>query len=233
MDDKALAYDAILVDLFDTAVYCPWGKLRQAMAREAGVRIDDLLAGYAMTQAARNVGAYGDARKDIEEVSRAAGLDLTEAQVLALVDLERDFLLRNGDYYADTLPFLEAVRRRGLRTGIITNCSYGAETLLKRLRVRDVVDSATVSFEVGHRKPEPAVYVRAMRSAGAEARRVLLIDDQIRFCRGATAVGMSALLIKREVADRDEAPAVPYVSSLEPTILAGSTQILPAVVTAT
>lgn len=232
MGDKALPYDAILIDLFDTAVYCPWAELRLAMAHEVGVRIDDLLAGYATTQAARNVGAYGDARKDIEEVTRAAGLNLTEAEIVALADLEREFLLRHGDYYADSLPFLEAVRRRGLWTGTISNCSYGAETLLERLRVRDVVDSAIISFEVGHRKPDPVVYLQALRCTGAEARRVLLIDDQIQFCRGATAVGMSALLIKREAADHHEAPATPYVSRLDPSIVAGSTRILPGVVTA-
>lgn len=189
------------MDLFDTTVYCPWSELRREMAIASHTAVKDFLLGYRRTQAARNIGAYGSERRDLEEISRAGGLRLTADQISSLMDFEQSYLSRNGDYYPDVEKFLESARDEGLATGVISNCSHGAATLIKRLEVRKLVDHVFLSFEVGHRKPDPEIYLEALRALDAPPGQVLFIDDQPKFCAGATAVGMLALPIHRNISD--------------------------------
>jgi putative hydrolase of the HAD superfamily len=220
MSGNKSPFRAILVDLFDTMIYCPWSVLRREMALTSGVSIRDFLAGYSRTQAARNIGVYGSERRDIEEVSRAGGLGLTEEQISSLVQFEQRYLRRHGNYYSDVEQFLDAIQRIGLTSGVISNCSLGAATLIGRLNVRELFDHVFLSFEVGKRKPDREIYQHALSVLKIEPEQVLFIDDQPKFCAGAASVGMSALLINRSVADhKGVAHNLPHIDHLDISVL--------------
>jgi putative hydrolase of the HAD superfamily len=213
-------FKAILLDLFDTTVYCPWGDLRRQMAAVAGVAVKDILQGYARTQADRNIGAFGSEQRDMEEIARAGRLRLSQQQVSALIDFEHSFLMRFGHYYPDVEPFLTAIKAKGLLSGVISNCSHGASTLIDRLNVRGLVDYTFLSFEVGQRKPSSEIYRHALSRLGVDPAQALYIDDQVKFCEGAVRVGMPALLMNRAVCDHPQVVhGYPYVSALDISIL--------------
>jgi putative hydrolase of the HAD superfamily len=220
MRTNVFPFKAVLLDIFDTAVYCPWGDLRRQMAATVGVPAESLLAGYSRTQANRNVGAYGGERRDLEEIARAGKLRLSEDQISTLVDFEHEYLMHCGHYYPDVEPFLASVKAKGLISGVISNCSYGAATLIERLNVRKLVDDVFLSFEVGYRKPDPEIYRHALRALGVEPGQALYIDDQVKFCEGAVRIGMPALLMNRSVSDHRQAEYdYPYVSALDVSVL--------------
>ena len=67
------------------------------------------------------------------------------------------------------------------------------EYRLGRFEIRKYVQVAFSSCYVGLRKPEPAMYLRALDILGRPAERVLLIDDRQENVAGAEAAGMRAL----------------------------------------
>jgi putative hydrolase of the HAD superfamily len=67
------------------------------------------------------------------------------------------------------------------------------EYRLGRFEIRKYVDVVLSSCYVGLRKPEPAMYRRALDILGRPGERVLLIDDREENVAGAEAAGMKGL----------------------------------------
>ncbi len=67
------------------------------------------------------------------------------------------------------------------------------EYRLRRFEIRKYVDVTLSSCYVGLRKPEQAIYRRALDILGRPAERVLLIDDRQENVAGAEAAGMKGL----------------------------------------
>jgi putative hydrolase of the HAD superfamily len=85
------------------------------------------------------------------------------------------------------------------------NCLVGAlnnearetnEYRFKKFGLRDVFDVAMSSCYVGLRKPEAAIYKRALDILGRPAERVLFIDDRPENIAGAVGVGMKGIVFK-------------------------------------
>lgn len=49
------------------------------------------------------------------------------------------------------------------------------------------------SHELGHRKPEPEIYIKVLRKIKLRPEETVFIDDVLKFVRGARAVGMHAI----------------------------------------
>ncbi|MGA2850131.1 MAG: HAD-IA family hydrolase [Terracidiphilus sp.] len=66
----------------------------------------------------------------------------------------------------------------------------------EKFGLRDVFDVALSSCYLGLRKPEAAIYKRALDILGRPAERVLFIDDRAENVAGATGVGMTGIVFK-------------------------------------
>jgi putative hydrolase of the HAD superfamily len=67
------------------------------------------------------------------------------------------------------------------------------EYRFRRYEIREHIDVALSSCYVGLRKPEPAMYRRALDILGRRGERVLFIDDRQENVAGAEAAGMKGL----------------------------------------
>jgi putative hydrolase of the HAD superfamily len=67
------------------------------------------------------------------------------------------------------------------------------EYRFKHFGLRDFFDVALSSCYLGLRKPEPAIYRRALDILGKPAERILFIDDRAENVAGAMAAGMKAI----------------------------------------
>jgi putative hydrolase of the HAD superfamily len=63
----------------------------------------------------------------------------------------------------------------------------------ERYCIRDQIDVALSSCYLGLRKPEPAIYRRALDILGGPAQRIVFIDDRAENVAGAAASGMTAI----------------------------------------
>lgn len=70
------------------------------------------------------------------------------------------------------------------------------EHIKKRYAFAREARGAALSFEVGSRKPERAIYAAAAALAGVEAAECLFVDDLAENVAGAQKAGMQALLFK-------------------------------------
>jgi putative hydrolase of the HAD superfamily len=91
-----------------------------------------------------------------------------------------DSFLAAGDYEVDpeALPTLDALRRRGLVVGVISNAPRGLEHVLASMGVRDFLDIIVSSEDVGVEKPDPAIFYLALQQAGLSASEAMYVGDE-------------------------------------------------------
>lgn len=190
-------FDAVLLDLYDTIVWSEWASLRDKIAARLGVDERALIRAFDQTRPLRGVGQNDDVEGDMAQVLRAVGVDDGPSLVEELVELERTELEHGVHLYDDVLPALEALRKRGVKLGLVSNCSHSTRPVVDRLGLEEAFDQVLLSYEVQAMKPEPAIYMMALERLEVAAERALFIDDQPPYCDGGAAVGMATRLIVR------------------------------------
>ncbi|MBI3300159.1 MAG: HAD-IA family hydrolase [Elusimicrobia bacterium] len=91
--------------------------------------------------------------------------------------------------------FRKLVRRRPVYLLSNTNQLHW-EFIRRRYAFAREASGSVLSFEVGARKPERAIYAAAAKAAGAAPEECLFIDDLAENVAGAKAAGMRALRFK-------------------------------------
>jgi len=146
---------------------------------------------------------------------RACGIDPRPELVGELVSQDSRLLSEDSRMYDDTVAFLGELRSRGIGTALVSNCSENTRPMLEGLGIFPLVDAAVLSFEVGSIKPSPEIYLSALDDLGVAAADAVMIDDQLRFCVGAEAIGVRAIQIVRAHHHGEVAESVfPVVRSL-------------------
>lgn len=98
--------------------------------------------------------------------------------------------------YDDVEVLLQTLRAAGLKLGVCSNLSADYGPVVRSLLPR--LDAHVLSFEVGARKPEPAIYQAACRMLRCHPRDVLFVGDSPRAdLQGPVAYGMTAVLVDR------------------------------------
>jgi len=100
--------------------------------------------------------------------------------------------------YEDTERTLIALRHKGFRLATITNTAWSGELIegdLERFNIAHFFETVNVSSEIGHRKPGPVIFERALRELGLDASECIFVGDRlIEDIQGAQQVGMMAVL---------------------------------------
>src|SRR5437667_12152266 len=100
--------------------------------------------------------------------------------------------------YSYTRATLEAVRRRGLRVGVVSNVPADLRPVFAKHRLDSLVDSFTHSFEVGAEKPDPAIFLAAAKSLGVAPNETLMVGDHP-VDAGAERAGMRVFILPGEI----------------------------------
>jgi HAD superfamily hydrolase (TIGR01549 family) len=99
----------------------------------------------------------------------------------------------SDDFYADALPCLETLRRRGLLVGVVGNTLTEAEDLL-----REHVDLVGSSARWGVEKPTPAFFERIVSECGVDAGAIAYVGDRVdNDVEPALAAGIVGVHIRR------------------------------------
>jgi putative hydrolase of the HAD superfamily len=195
---------AYLIDLYDTLVRSDWDRWRDELSRGTGVSVETLDRAFHETRAARNTGGYPDLEASTRAVMLAAGLPDDPEQLRWWVDVDVRFMHDGVELYGDSLPTVRALRERGDVVVLVSNCGPDTRTLVDRLDLATEFDALVLSFEVGVRKPDAAIYEAALLAVGAAPESALFVDDQASYCDGARALGIDTRLIVRRGADPPE-----------------------------
>ncbi len=196
-DQRVARAQVCLVDAYQTILTCDFTEHGRISPAVAGLTLDQWIAGVRKIGPALNVGQLTKA-EGFAGVLRDNGIEPDPELVRALLDKDRELLLAAGRLYDDALPFLRALRVRGIKIAIVSNCSEGTRELLDALGVAALADALVLSCEVGAAKPATEIYQRALKQLGAAPEAAVFVDDQPRFCAGATALGITAVQIVRD-----------------------------------
>jgi putative hydrolase of the HAD superfamily len=196
---------AVLIDLYDTLAWTDWPTMRAELEERFEISEVELLRAFTTTREARSIGAYGSAEGDLAAVLEAAGVQPDADLVHELNAARARALAENGVHlWDDSIPTLRELRRRGIRTAVVSNCDHATRPIVDDLGLEREVDAIMLSFEVGAAKPEPGIYRAALEAVGAGPDEAVFVDDQVAYCEGAEALGIRSFLIVREDADPAE-----------------------------
>ena len=187
-------FSACLIDVYETALSVDLDTHMVSLARRTGVS-PDVFAEAVKPQANAVSSGQATIQSVLEEALRGWGRDPAEARALAEAD--REILRGLAEVPSDTVPFLEHLRERGVRTAFVSNCADNTRPLLEALRLRSMVDELVLSCEVRAAKPNPAIFQTALDRLGVIASETVFVDDQSDFCAAASALGMRAVMIDR------------------------------------
>jgi len=113
-----------------------------------------------------------------------------------------------------THALLEALRERGLKLGLVSNGFDPpdlARAELERLGVAQLLDVIVLSADDGLRKPDPAIFRRALDALGVAPEHALFVGDTLATdVAGAQAIGMHTCQALWFVADEDEEPEADF-----------------------
>jgi HAD superfamily hydrolase (TIGR01509 family) len=188
---------AALLDLYDTVARTRWHELSDRIAGELDVDLAALYRAYNLTRDERSVGAFDGQEGDMAAIVEAAGFESSPQLIGTLVALEREFAETGVELWEDSLPVVYELRQRGVKTALVSNCSHSTRGIVDRLGLVDAFDEVVLSFEVGLRKPDPAIYREALGRLDVEAGRAVFVDDQQEYCDGAASIGIETYLIDR------------------------------------
>jgi len=85
--------------------------------------------------------------------------------------------------------------KKKYKIGMISNVATNwVRDYLLTEEEQKLFDVMIFSFEVGTTKPDPRIYEDTIQKLSVEAKECVFIDDVERYCEGARAVGMQAIL---------------------------------------
>lgn len=137
-------------------------------------------------------------------VSVALGLRLTEDEIKGLAE-DRTWNMDNYVLYPGAKQAIEALSKT-YRLGIISDTWPSIENQLRTLGVQQYFSFATYSFALGVFKPDPRMYLDALRKCGVDARETVFVDDSPENLEGAAKLGITPILIAANPASDVEMP---------------------------
>ncbi|MEW6582618.1 MAG: HAD-IA family hydrolase [Actinomycetota bacterium] len=98
----------------------------------------------------------------------------------------------------DALPALDALRDLGVRLAVVSNWDFSLPAELEALGVADRFEEVAVSAALGAGKPDPEIFLWALRRMGVAPRDALHCGDlPDKDCAGARAAGVPFVLVDR------------------------------------
>jgi putative hydrolase of the HAD superfamily len=191
------ATKAVFLDALGTLVELepPWVPLAAALGVDPGERVVGAVrAEMAYYRAHAEEGADAASLADL----RVRCAELLSRELGQAVDVHTLMASIQFRAYPDAAPALAALRRRGMTLICVSNWDISLAEVLERCGLAGSLDAVVTSAGAGARKPDPAIFARALELAGCEAAEALHVGDTAaEDVEGAGAAGIRALLIDR------------------------------------
>jgi putative hydrolase of the HAD superfamily len=118
----------------------------------------------------------------VRELLEHVGIEASDEAVDRYLEAEHKAWEPAMQVGSTSVALLEALRKRGLKTGLVSNATDPGWLLrvdLERQGLAPYLDAVVFSSEVGKRKPHPAIYEAALSELGVAAERTLFVGDRL------------------------------------------------------
>lgn len=195
-----MTYRAVILDLFGTLV----PTFAQSPHEDVLEQIAKVLAVPHMEFRNLWVDSYDDRASgrisvdgQIAALSAQLGREATSEQIAQCMHLRLALARECLVPRPDAIATLRTIRGRGLRTGLISDCSSEPATLWPKTLLAPLVDVALFSCVEGTCKPDPRLYLGACTQLEVEPSQCLYVGDGgSRELSGAASVGMHAVQLR-------------------------------------
>jgi putative hydrolase of the HAD superfamily len=190
----------------------------QALVEAQCAAFAPALAGVAATDFVARVLELDDhGFRNKTEVYATVGRELALPDGLA-GELAEDFWRRyrhHGRPFVDAASTLRELRRRGLKTGLVTNGRAVTQNgTIDAIDIRDLLDTISISEVEGVRKPDQRIFVRAVERLGLDLSDCAFVGDHPEVdVAGARGAGLQAIW-KRTPYWNPPAHPVPTIDAL-------------------
>ncbi|WP_422771940.1 HAD family hydrolase [Plantactinospora sp. WMMC1484] len=216
------AYRAVLFDFFGTLTCATRrGDRHAAVAALLGCGVDVLVDVLDRSFYLRATGALGDATATLRWVCAQVGARPSDADLRAAVAARVQAVRADTRLRPDAVTVLRALRRRGLRIALVSDCTHELPAFLPHLPVAPLLDVRVLSVQVGCCKPDPAIYLAACHRLDVPPEDCLYVGDGgSQELTGAARTGMTAIRLAAAdlhghlVFNQDQGWAGPTLASL-------------------
>jgi HAD superfamily hydrolase (TIGR01509 family) len=102
-------------------------------------------------------------------------------------------------------PLFRSARERRLRIGVASNSENGwVEGGLRRLGLREYVDTVVTRDMVLNPKPAPDIYLKTVQTLQVESEQAVALEDSEPGCRAAKNAGLKAIAIPNRFSERQD-----------------------------
>ncbi|SCG80550.1 putative hydrolase of the HAD superfamily [Micromonospora echinaurantiaca] len=188
-------YQAVLFDFFGTLTRSVQrGAAHRCIAELLGCPADTLVEVLDRSYYQRASGRFGNAEATLRWVCEQAGVHPSDGAVRAAVASRHRAVRADTRLRDDAAAVLVALRERGLRTGLISDCTHELPAFLPQLAIAPLLDVRVFSVQVGRCKPDPALYLAACHRLGLAPADCLYVGDGgSQELTGAERAGMTAV----------------------------------------
>jgi putative hydrolase of the HAD superfamily len=166
------------------------------LAAAFGVAPQDVVRALDESYPERFIGALGDARQTLKTLATRMGVQASDQQLDEAHRLRREIQESGFRLRPEALPVIGQLRDRGLRTGLVSDCTSELPEAWPRLPVAAVIDAPVFSCVEGMRKPDPRLFRTVAARLGTDPAACLYVGDGGgRELTGSSAVGMRAVLL--------------------------------------
>ncbi|MDA1010412.1 MAG: HAD family hydrolase [Chloroflexi bacterium] len=134
----------------------------------------------------------------VNRASAAIGADVADAIIEEASEHYLSSWVPHIEHDPDDVPLLEALRERGIRTGLLSNTHWPAgfhEAMLERDGLAHLLDACVYTSELRYTKPHPEAFEAALQAVGiTDPSRAVYVGDRLfDDVFGAQRAGMRAI----------------------------------------
>ncbi len=191
---------AVVFDFYGTLTpvgpAAAWVDHTSRLAGLFGVRPEALARALDESYPERATGALGDVRQTLRTLATRLGAQLTEDRLDEACRVRQEMQESLFRLRPEALPVIGQLRTRGLRIGLVSDCTSELPAAWPRLSLAAVIDAPVFSCVERTRKPDPRLFRAVTERLAVDPAACLYVGDGGgRELTGSTAVGMRAVLL--------------------------------------
>lgn len=105
-----------------------------------------------------------------------------------------DPFLKHLVFYPEVLSLVKRLRKKGIKTAVLSNNCHPQEKVIRDLHGFDDFDLVILSNRVGLRKPDPKIYKLTVEKLGVKPSECIYVEDKETYLTPAQKLGMRTIL---------------------------------------
>jgi len=173
---------AVIFDLFGTLVFDRFSSrhfedLMSHLASKMGGSQERMRECWKATFKNRVVGDYPSITDNFSQIAQQEGWTVSSTVLDEMKSYFYEFTFQSMTPGPGALELLTACRQKGLKVGLMSDCSLAVPGVWSRTHFADIFDAVVFSCELKIQKPNPSFYRHCLQLLGVAAGDCLYVGD--------------------------------------------------------